>query len=56
MLTSTSSIGKTRNALMLMEEKMRKEDQSLFGTDTTERTNNGKSSMRRIRRKLPRKE
>jgi len=38
----TSSISETRKLLMFMEEKMRKEDKLLSGTNTKERTSNGR--------------
>jgi hypothetical protein len=42
MNTSATSRNKT-SVLMLMDQKMKKEDQLSFGTDTMERTRDGKS-------------
>jgi len=52
---STSSIGKTRNALMLVETKMRKEHQSLYTRDTMVTTKDGQLSiLMKPRRSQPR--
>jgi hypothetical protein len=42
---NTLSTGKTENALMSQEEKMLKVKQSLYGTDITELTRDGRSFM-----------
>ena len=45
MLMNTSSTGRTRNALMFMEEKMRKEEKSSHGIDTMVPIRDGRSSI-----------
>jgi hypothetical protein len=45
---NTSATCRTRSALTFQEEKMRKEDQLLFGTDIMEPTRDGKLSMRKM--------
>jgi len=45
MMDLTSSTGRTRNALMSQEERMLKDKQSSFGTDTMEPTRNGRLSI-----------
>jgi len=52
MLMNISSISRTEKHLMFMVEKMKKEEKSLSGASTVERTRDGKSSILTRQRKL----
>jgi hypothetical protein len=45
MLTNTSSTSKTERHLMSIQEEMRKEDKSSFGTNMERLTRDGRSSI-----------